>query len=246
MTYSTDATTKPVREAPNTEPEHEEMSPVLGREETSSKPHQERATTEPGPEKTSPEAEYEKIKPRPDLNEIFTFDGGYSNPPRNHWFIKGTSGNPNGRPKGSKNKPKPLNDKNLTEIVRSEFYKDVRVNGGRTVSAARAVTRRLVDLALGGNMRAIQLALTSLRAADAADAAQQEAEYNYAVAYIARLETTRCVCSTTGLESGRRMPVPDPKDIILDHINKRVSYTGPRNEVEMMKKLAGRRLSRRD
>ena len=233
MTHSTEATTKPRIDEPHTTPEHEETSPAAGPAEMSSKPHQERATTEPGQEKTSPEPEYEKIKPRPDLKTLFTFDGGYCNPPKGYWYAKGTSGNPKGRPPGAKNKPKPLTDKNFNEILRSVYYKKVRSKDGRTISTAQAVTENLADLALGGNMRAIQLLHTSLRGLDAADAAQQEAEYNYAAAYKAHWDHPSRMFAPE-----RALAVPYPDDIILDHKNKRVFFTGPRNEEEMMKKLA--------
>ena len=227
------AKTKPGPDELTSEPEHPEINSRAGQEDIRSEPDQEAEAAEPGEEKMNAEPEYEKIEPRPDLNEIFDFEGGYGNPPRDRQFRKGKSGNPGGRPPGSKNKPKPLTDKNLAEIVRSELYKEVRVNGGPTVSAARAITRRVVDLAIGGDMRAMKLSLTTLQAADAAEAAQQEAEYNYWKAYVDRLEND----PMRRFYDSRR-PVPDPKDIIFDHINKRVLRTGPRNEEEMFEYLA--------
>lgn len=226
MTQFPETKTKPDYEEPNTEPpKREATSPEPGREETSSKP---------GQEKMNPKPEYETTKPRPDLKTLFTFDGGYCNPPKGYWYAKGTSGNPKGRPPGAKNKPKPLTDKNFNEILRSVYYKNVRSKDGRTISTAQAVTENLADLALAGNMRAIQLLHTSLWSLDAADAAQQEKEYNYAAAYKAHWDHPSRMFGRD-----RSLTVPHPDDIILDHKNKRVFFTGPRNEEEMLKKLAG-------
>ena len=195
----------------NFEPDHEE---------TNTKSDEEKTNSKPAPEETNT-----KI----DLTECFKFDVGYSKPPRGSWFVKGTSGNPGGRPKGSKNKPQKLNDKNFNEILRAALFRKVRVKGERTatVSAVTAVTQSMMDLAIGGNLRAIQLAFTSMRAVEAADAAEQEADYSYAVACKAKCENPTSLLYE-GLNR-RPMRVPSPDHVILDHRNRRVMFKGPRN-----------------
>ncbi|MEP7173577.1 MAG: DUF5681 domain-containing protein [Aestuariivirga sp.] len=199
---------------------------------------QEQAATQPGQEETNSQPGDEETHTKPDLNECFTFDVGYCKPPRDSWFIKGTSGNPGGRPKGAKNKPKKLNDTNFTEILRDELFRKVKVKGEgtATVSAVRAVTQKVVDLAIGGNLRATQLVFSTAKALEAKDAAQQEADYNYAAAYKARWEDP-----FKKLYDGpdRKQPVPSPRHIILDDRNRRVMFTGPRNKAELVKYLAG-------
>ncbi len=230
MLDSAETITNPSREAPTTKSQPEEAGPRPGRYEPRSDPNQENVDNEPGHEETDATPDDEKMKPRLELKQLFTFDGGYGNPPKGSWYRPGTSGNPGGRPKGSKNKPKKLTDKNFNEILRSELYKEVKVKDGKTVSTARAVTQKLADLALAGNIRAMQLVITSLRAVDAADAARQEAEYNYAVGYKAHWENR---------EPGGLNQVPSPDHIVLDHMNKKAMFTGPRNEEEIKKLLAG-------
>ena len=233
MTHSTEATTKPDHEETTAKLDQEETTTKSSHEETKSNRDQEETNSTAGQEETKTNPDQETFGPKPNLNECFTFDVGYSKPPRDSWYTPGTSGNPGGRPKGSKNKPKKLTDKNFNEILRSVLYKDVSLKGGKTVSVARAVTQNLADQALGGNLRAIQLVITSLRAVDAADAAQQEADYNYAVAYKAHWENI----SPTFNELDRRRAVPHPDHIILDHRNKRAMFKGPRNEEELQKLL---------
>ncbi len=204
------------------------------------KPRHQGATTQTEPEENNnnpePKPDPKETISKVDLNECFTFDAGYRNPPRHSMFVRGTSGNPAGRPKGSRNKPKKLNDKNLMEVLRDALFKTVRVNGTATVPAITAVAERMVDLAIGGNMRAIELAFASTRAVEAADAAQQEADYKYALEYKARWEDPMKLMYD-GFD--RAQPVPLPQHIILDHRNRLALFTGPRNEEEMIKYLAG-------
>jgi hypothetical protein len=44
----------------------------------------------------------------------------------------------------------------------------------------------------------------------------------------------------------RARAVPSPRHVILDHKNRRVMFTGPRNEEEMFKYLAGKDLQEED
>jgi hypothetical protein len=76
------------------------------------------------------------------------YELGYGRPPKGGQFTKGKSGNPKGRPRGSKN---------LATIVLRESRQPVRVNGPRgtrTVTKLEATVMQLGNKAAQGELRA--------------------------------------------------------------------------------------------
>ena len=76
-------------------------------------------------------------------------DAGYGKPPRHSQFKKGQSGNPKGRPKGSRN---------FSTDVKATLEEPIRVTHhgkARTVSTQHAALMRLREKALGGEVRAL-------------------------------------------------------------------------------------------
>nr|WP_246346835.1 DUF5681 domain-containing protein [Sphingomonas jinjuensis] len=74
-------------------------------------------------------------------------------PPRAYRFTKGTSGNPAGRPKGSKN---------FATLIKRELDRTVNATvGGRQTKVAKreAIVMRLVDNAMKGDHRSIEAVL---------------------------------------------------------------------------------------
>lgn len=79
------------------------------------------------------------------------YDVGYGKPPKHTRFKKGRSGNPKGRPKGSRN---------FSTDLKATLGEGVRVNAGgrpRTVSTQLALLMRLREKALNGDARAMDL-----------------------------------------------------------------------------------------
>lgn len=78
---------------------------------------------------------------------------GYKKPPRATQFRRGQSGNPKGRPKGSKN---------LASIIQKELasHVDVTENGSRkTISKQAAIAKQLVNNAARGDPKALAILL---------------------------------------------------------------------------------------
>lgn len=79
------------------------------------------------------------------------YDVGYGKPPKHTRFKKGRSGNPKGRPKGSRN---------FSTDLKATLGQGVRVNAGgqpRTISTQLALLMRLREKALNGDARAMDL-----------------------------------------------------------------------------------------
>ncbi len=78
------------------------------------------------------------------------YEVGYGRPPKEGQFVKGQSGNPKGRPTGSKNTATMFN-----EIARESIT--VTENGRtRTMTRLQAVLHRTMNLALSGDHRAMR------------------------------------------------------------------------------------------
>jgi DNA-binding FadR family transcriptional regulator len=85
------------------------------------------------------------------------YEVGYKKPPQRTRFRKGESGNPNGRPRGSKN---------LATLLEKELRQRVVVNENgrrRSITKQEAMVKHLVNKALSGDRRLLQLMLEEIR-----------------------------------------------------------------------------------
>lgn len=80
-----------------------------------------------------------------------TYDVGYGKPPRASQFSKGTSGNPKGRPKGSRNLKTDLLEELGSRVIVKEGGKR------RSLTKQQALLKRLVERGFGGDHKAIAL-----------------------------------------------------------------------------------------
>lgn len=95
---------------------------------------------------------------------------GYAQPPKEQTWTPGKSGNPSGRPRGRPS---------LDELFIEEAARVVKLKSGDKVvhmDRDRALVRKLLEMALQGNMRAAQLVTDRLRQAQAALAAKPNTE----------------------------------------------------------------------
>ena len=98
-------------------------------------------------------------------------DVGYGKPPRSHRFKKGVSGNPGGRPKGSKN---------LSTIIMDVARQQVNATvGGKTrkLSTVQATAMQLAGKAAGGDQRAMNAFLDWIDQIEARAAAATPATF---------------------------------------------------------------------
>ena len=111
-------------------------------------------------------------KPKKPSNQCPT----YRNPPEGTRFRKGQSGNPAGRPKGSRSAARVLEEA-LEQTV------TVRVRGRRrTMTKLEAMIRTLIDGAVAGDARMVRMLLDRLGAAEERAGEEPETEEAFSAA----------------------------------------------------------------
>src|SRR5215472_9830789 len=85
------------------------------------------------------------------------YEVGYGKPPRNTQFKKGQSGNPRGRPSGSKNLA------TLVSVALNEPVIVVENGGRRKITKREAIIKQLVNRSTKADWRAIKILLDIVR-----------------------------------------------------------------------------------
>ena len=85
------------------------------------------------------------------------YEVGYGKPPRNTQFKKGQSGNPRGRPSGSKNLA------TLVSVALNEPVIVVENGGRRKITKREAIIKQLVNRSTKADWRAIRILLDIVR-----------------------------------------------------------------------------------
>jgi hypothetical protein len=89
------------------------------------------------------------------------YEVGRGRPPKHSQFKDGQSGNPRGRPKGRPNR------KTLIQRMLDEKVTVKTAGGTKRISAAEAATRRVFELAMKGDWKALELFLRWVEACNA-------------------------------------------------------------------------------
>ena len=90
-------------------------------------------------------------------NNGHDYEVGYGKPPRNTQFKKGQSGNPRGRPPGSKNLA------TLVSVALNEPVIVVENGGRRKITKREAIIKQLVNRSTKADWRAIKILLDIVR-----------------------------------------------------------------------------------
>ena len=153
---------------------------------------------------------------------------GYGKPPKAHRFQPGQSGNPAGRPKGSRNKLTQGHADRLASFILSEAEREIGVKeNGEAVRmpVAQAVMRALIANAIKGVAKSQQTFFEVTRhAAEHTDDAHYrllETVINYKECWEKVFEA----CDEAG--EPRPDPVPHPDHFIIDYETEEVSLIGP-------------------
>ena len=173
------------------------------------------------------------------------YEVGYGKPPEQSRFKPGQSGNPRGRPRGSKNRKPKLNEERLKEIILQEAYRTIKVNDGPrqvTVPMAQAVVRSLAHNAVKGNTRAQRLFSEMLASTEAQNRKLMEDYFASAIDYKQQWEAELERRRVRGITAPD--PIPHPDHVVLDPRDGTVRIKGPmtREEKEVWDRMiAGRK-----
>ena len=157
-----------------------------------------------------------------------SYEVGYGKPPATTRFVKGKSGNPRGRPKGSKNRMLALNEERLRDIVIAEAYRTIKVKDGTkvvTVPMAQAVMRSIAVNAVRGDQRSQKMFTDIVNTTEAKNKKLYDEYFQTMLDYKLGWEAEIERCKNMGLQPPQ--PIPHPDHIKIDLVTGQIHITGP-------------------
>lgn len=159
---------------------------------------------------------------------------GYGKPPAASRFRKGQSGNPAGRPRGTKKPAAPApQDERLKRIILEEAYRTIQVNdasGPIAMPMAQAVVRSLAVNAAKGHQRAQRLFAELLATTERERRSLNDQWLDVAMTY--KIEWERELARRERLGIGGPEPLPHPDHVQIDLHAGTARITGPATREE--------------
>ena len=179
-----------------------------------------------------------KIEKQEQVNEDFgseAYKVGYRKPPKKTQFKKGVSGNPGGRPRGSKNKERRFGAEKFKEIILKEAYRDIEVRDGEemvTVPMAEAVVRATAVKAAKGYIGSARLFAELLSQVEAAENTLKFEAFTTYAEYKRNAEKELAHREKLGVSDDGKTILPHPDDIIVDPRTGEARIAGPMTQEE--------------
>ena len=178
-----------------------------------------------------------------------SYEVGYGKPPEATRFVKGKSGNPKGRPKGSKNQLPAMNEERLGDIIMQEAYRTIKLKDGAKqvrIPMAQAIVRSIAVNAARGDLRAQKTFMDLVSKKEAKDKKAHDELLQTMIDYKISWQEEIKRCELMGITPPD--PVPHPDQIKIDFSTGQVLITGPitREEKAKWDKMKKRKIAARE